>query len=158
MVKWFTGVRYFLLLDWIRPVSRAAALTINFVVFLFWRIFHSVNFAETEYSEESEYSDDIFGWNGCSFFHILGKSELYFFIHFDDNSTYSLPFFLPSNFPQTYFRLRGILVSTPATFFYIQYNLRQVSGQSDPVLNTLNVHIFRREWRIVFLKGSEYSK
>ena len=61
IVKWFTGERYFLLLDGIRPVSRAAALTINFVVFLFWRIFQLVNFAETEYSEESEYSDDIFG-------------------------------------------------------------------------------------------------
>ena len=38
-------------------------------------------------------------------------------IFFTTNLPSSLPFFLPSHFPQTHFRLRGILVSTPATFF-----------------------------------------
>ena len=37
---------------------------------------------------------------------------------FTTNLPSSLPFFLPSHFPQTHFRLRGILVSTPATFFF----------------------------------------
>ena len=39
-------------------------------------------------------------------------------IFFTTNLPSSLPFFLPSHFPQTHFRLRGILVSTPATFFF----------------------------------------
>ena len=39
-------------------------------------------------------------------------------IFFTTNLPSSLPFFLPSHFPQTHFRLRGILVSTPATFVF----------------------------------------